>query len=72
MPRPQAYDPQDGYMFQILVRTPYDRAYESLDHAVDKSDLKHLLTEYGLVYRGQPHEFKTIRLPQKYWKKKVS
>ncbi|ALA07303.1 hypothetical protein JENST_174 [Brevibacillus phage Jenst] len=28
MSRPQAYDPQYGYMYQILVRTPYARAYE--------------------------------------------
>lgn len=68
MSRPQAYDPQPGYMFQILVMTPYDRAYEHCDYAEDRADKKHLLENYRQAY-GAGYRFKTITLPQKYWKK---
>lgn len=36
MSHPAAYDPQDGYRFQILCRNPqYGRAYEHCDYATD-------------------------------------
>jgi hypothetical protein len=67
MTRPLAYSPEEGYMFQILVKTPYDRAYEHCDYAVDREDRKHLLENYRMVY-GSGYSFKTIPLPKKYWK----
>lgn len=70
MSRPLAYDPQQGYMYQILVRNvEYDRQYDHLDYAVDRADRKMLMENYRLVYRGQGAEFKIITLPKKYWSK---
>lgn len=69
MSYPQAYEPQQDYMYQILIKTPYDRAYEHLDYAEDKADRKHLLDNYRDAYRGQVYTLKAIRLPRKYWKK---
>lgn len=66
MSNPQAYDPQYGYMYQILVKTPYERAYEHCDYALDKADKNHLLLNYKEAY-GAGYEFKTILLPEKYW-----
>jgi hypothetical protein len=69
MTMPKAYQPEQGYMFQILTRnTAYDREWDSLDHAKDRADLNYLLGEYRLAYRGNGHEFKVIPLPRKYWK----
>lgn len=68
MSRVKAYDPQQGYMYQILVKCPNDRAYEHCDYAEDRADKKHLLENYKLAY-GAGFSFKTIPLPQKYWKK---
>ncbi|UGO47592.1 hypothetical protein MCCARTNEY_4 [Bacillus phage vB_BanH_McCartney] len=66
MAHPKAYDPQPGYKYQILVKTPYDRAYEHCDYAEDKAELKDLLADYRMSY-GIGFYFKTITLPQKYW-----
>ena len=66
MTYPQAYDPQEGYKYQILVKTPYDRAYEHCDYAKDSEEKSYLIGEYRLAY-GPGFEFKTILLPQKYW-----
>lgn len=66
MAYPQAYEPQQGYKYQILVKTPYDRAYEHCDYAKDKTERDYLLGEYRLAY-GNGHSFKTIPLPKKYW-----
>lgn len=68
MPLPKAYDPQQGYMYQILVMCPNDREYEHCDYAVNSKDKKHLLDTYKLSY-GVQFRFKTIPLPQKYWRK---
>jgi hypothetical protein len=69
MPRPQAYDPQDGYRFQILCRNPsYGRAWEHCDYATDRSDRKHMLENYRLAY-GAGWEFRTLQLPRQYWPK---
>ncbi|MBM7598120.1 hypothetical protein JOC34_000477 [Virgibacillus halotolerans] len=67
MSYPKAYQPERGYKYQILVKTPYDRAYEHCDYAADRKEFKHLTNEYKLAY-GAGYEFKPILLPQKYWK----
>lgn len=68
-PQPKAYDPQEGYRYQILCRNQaYDRAWEHCDYAVDPADKKHLVSNYRDAY-GAGWEFKTIMLPQKYWPK---
>lgn len=68
MAYPKAYEPVDGYKYQLLVKTPYDRAYEHCDYAEDYADKKHLLENYRMAY-GSGFTFKTIQLPKKYWKK---
>ena len=51
MARPKAYDPQQGYKYQILCRNPsYDKVYEHCDYAVDKADKDHLLKNYREAY----------------------
>lgn len=69
MGRPKAYDPQEGYKYQILVMCPGERSYEHCDYATDCADKKCLLGNYRLSY-GAGFAFKTILLPQKYWPKK--
>lgn len=66
MAYPKAYEPQEGYQFQILCRHPeYNgREWESCDYATDRGDLKHLMENYRQCYIG--YEFKTIELPIKY------
>jgi hypothetical protein len=66
MTYPIAYEPQQGYKYQILVKTPYDRAYEHCDYAIDYADRKHLLENYRMAY-GSGFGFKVITLPRKYW-----
>jgi hypothetical protein len=71
-PMPKAYDPQEGYRYQILCRNQeYDRAWEHCDYAVDRADKKHLLENYRMAY-GAGWEFKTIMLPQTYWPKETA
>jgi hypothetical protein len=69
MAYPKAYDPQEGYKYQLLVMCPNDREYEHCDYAIDYADKKHLLENYRMAY-GAGFRFKTIELPQKYWKGK--
>ena len=66
MSRPIAYDPEQGYMYQIFCRS-YSRTWEHCDYARDNQDRRYLLGEYALAYRGMGFEFKTERLPKKYW-----
>jgi hypothetical protein len=68
MAYPKAYEPEQGYKYQILVKTPYDRAYEHCDYALDFEDKKHLLKNYKEAY-GVGYVFKVIALPKKYWSK---
>lgn len=69
MAKPKAYEPADGYKYQILTRNPtYGRAFEHCDWATDRNDKKHLLENYRLAY-GAGWEFKVIPLPRKYWPK---
>ncbi|MFQ3543590.1 hypothetical protein Q7A53_05845 [Halobacillus rhizosphaerae] len=69
MSYPQAYSPEQGYRYQILVKTPYDRAYEHCDYAKDREEKNYLTNEYRLAY-GVGYTFKSIELPQKYWNEK--
>lgn len=68
MSQPQAYAPEQGYKYQILVKCPSERSYEHCDYAVNKEDKEHLLTEYRMAY-GAGFQLKTILLPEKYWSK---
>ena len=70
MTHPKAYDPEQGYMYQILCRSKasYDREWEHCDYAKNKEEKNYFLEEYGLSYRGN-FEFKVILLPKKYWAK---
>lgn len=71
MPRPIAYDPQEGYKYQILCRCPeWGRAWEHCDYAVDAADKKHLLENYRQAYPAG-YYFQTITLPKKFWPKEV-
>lgn len=63
----KAYDPQQGYQYQILCRNPqYDREWEHCDYAVDSQEKNYLVKEYKLAY-GSGWEFKAIKLPRIYW-----
>ena len=68
MSRPKAYEPQQGYKYQILCRHPeYNgREWEHCDYAKDSADKKHLMENYRTAYIG--YEFKIILLPKKYWR----
>jgi hypothetical protein len=71
MSRPVAYDPQDGYKYQILCRNQqYGRAYEHCDYAKDKCEKNYLVGEYRMAY-GSGWEFKVIILPREYWPEHV-
>lgn len=67
MAYPKAYEPEIGYKYQILVMCPNDREYEHCDYAKDYNEKKFLVGEYSLAY-GSGFRFKSILLPQKYWK----
>lgn len=71
MAYPKEYDPQQGYMYQLFVKTPHQKALEHLDYAEDRADMKHLMKEYRMVYSsyGAGYSLKAQLLPQKYWKK---
>lgn len=66
MAMPKAYDPQQGYSYQLLVLCPGNRSYEHCDYAKNKADKDRLLAEYRLAY-GVGFSFKVIPLPRKYW-----
>ena len=69
MTMPKCYEPEQGYMFQIIGRDlNYSRSFEHVDYAKDKQERTYLLSEYSLAY-GQSWELKAIRLPLKYHKK---
>lgn len=67
MSKPKAYEPEEGYMYQILCRHPVynGREWEHCDYATSRKDLKYLLGEYKLCYPG--YEFQSILLPERYW-----
>lgn len=67
MSRPLAYDPQQGYKFQILCRNQsYSRTWEHCDYAKNREEKNHLVKNYREAY-GAGWEFQSILLPQKYW-----
>lgn len=66
MSQPKAYAPEQGYKYQILTRYNND-PYEHCDYAKDKKEKDYLLNEYRMAY-GNEFRFKTILLPEKYWK----
>lgn len=70
MTKPIAYEPQHGYMYQILMKLNGERIFESLDYAKDFEEKKYLLNEYRLAYRGMGIALKTIKLPKKYHSEK--
>lgn len=69
MSMPKAYEPEQGYKFQILTKMAGEAAWEHCDYAKDTQEKNYLLTEYKMAY-GASFSFKTITLPQKYWKTK--
>ena len=70
MTHPKAYDPEQGYMYQILCRskTSSDREWEHCDYAMNNEEKNYILEQYRLSYRGG-FDFKVILLPKKYWTK---
>ena len=70
MAHPKAYDPIQGYMYQILCRerNALTREWEHCDYAESTEEKNYILKEYNLGYRGG-FEFKVILLPRKYWRK---
>ena len=68
MSKPNAYEPQQGYQYQILTRNQQysGRTWEHCDYAKDKQDKNYLIGEYRIAY-GAGWEFKSILLPAKYW-----
>jgi hypothetical protein len=72
MSRPKAYEPADGYKFQIFTRNlKYGRAWEHCDYGTDRADKNYLIGEYRTAY-GAGWEFKSILLPRKYWPKRTT
>lgn len=69
MAYPKAYDPQEGYKYQMLCRMAGEREWEHMDYAEDYKEYKYLLDNYRAAY-GSSWEFKRILLPQKYHPKK--
>lgn len=67
MSRPKAYNPQQGYRYQLLIWDSYNREYDHLDYAKDKEEKDYLLNEYKLANH---YGIKVIELPQKYWNNK--
>ena len=68
MSRPKAYDPQHGYMYQLLMWDQYNREYDHLDYAADTADKNHLVEEY---MKANHTSIKVIKLPKKYWSNAV-
>lgn len=67
MSRPEAYDPQPGYQFQILTRNRlYSQAFEHCDYATSREEKNYLVNEYRIAY-GPGWEFRSIVLPRKFW-----
>ena len=68
MSKPKAYEPQQGYRYQILARNQQynGRTWEHCDYAKDTKEKNYLIGEYRLAY-GAGWEFKSILFPKKYW-----
>lgn len=72
MSKPKAYEPAEGYRYQLLCRHSQHTGttWEHCDYATDRADKSHLLHNYKLAY-GAGWEFRAILLPAKYWPKKA-
>lgn len=70
MSRPKAYDPEQGYKYQILCKYSgnSNREWEHCDYAKSAEEKNYILEEYKTAYRGL-FSFKVITLPKKYWPK---
>lgn len=69
MTLPKAYEPEKGYMFQILTRNKWNKGgWEHCDYAKDVKDKNYLLANYKLAFNEPSTEFKVIKLPVQYWK----
>jgi len=66
MTMPSAYEPEQGYKYQILTRYQ-SQPWEHCDYAKDKAEKDYLLKEYRMAYSNDM-SFKVIELPMKYWK----
>lgn len=66
MSHPKAYDPQEGYRYQILTRENGAHEWEHCDYAKDRLEKSYLIAEYDMAYHGG-FQFKSILLPAKYW-----
>ena len=65
MTKPAAYEPEQGYMFQILCRNG-SGAWEHCDYAKSIIERNRLCIEYRIAY-GIGWQFKTEQLPRRYW-----
>lgn len=65
MTMPKAYEPEQGYKYQILTKYQ-NQPWEHCDYAKDNQEKNYLLKEYRMAY-GNEFSFKTILLPEKYW-----
>lgn len=62
MSYPQAYDPQQGYKYQILCQNQsYSRTWEHCDYAKDRQEKNYLINEYRITHMNR-YEFKAITL----------
>jgi len=64
MTMPKAYNPQQGYKFQILYRG-YGVEWEHLDYAASREERDYLLKEYQIAFHGRG-QYKFIYLPARY------
>lgn len=67
MAQPKAYQPKEGFQFQILFRTAGDIQFEHCGYAEDEAERDELIQQESEGY-GDALEFKAIKLPKKYWK----
>ncbi|RPK20115.1 MULTISPECIES: hypothetical protein [Paenibacillus] len=68
MAQPKAYQPKEGFQFQLLFRLADEREFEHCDYAKDEVERDKLVQTHGKSY-GNGLVFKAIPLPKKYWKK---
>lgn len=64
MTKRKAYEPEEGYKYQIFCRS--GREWEHCDYAKGAAEKKYLIKEYSMAY-GSGFEFDSILLPAKFW-----
>lgn len=67
MTKPKVYEPEQGYKYQIFCKESGESEWEHCDYAENSIEKNYLVNEYQMAY-GAGFVFKSIRLPQKYWK----